>query len=236
MKVIRNPQDIDLETGGPKCYGNYSDESQLCTHHCGYALSCSNETDNEEKRKENRDLRGPEGKRLCFGHLYSDFSDECQNHCRQSFDCADVMMNDELRDFKSNSPFAPKTSIPTTLTGIRSSSLNVIQQKPPVPPMPFYPQQQTYTSPFANSPYTSTTQTYQNTGYVDEKTQAYIKAKYGVGLKPDPTVPGQFDGEEWYVRFFKEVFKYAGYYALQLLGHILINNRWAPNFGRKQVV
>ena len=229
MKVTRNPQDINPRTGDPKCTGNFSDDSQICTHHCGHALSCSNETDNEEKRRESRDLRTSEGRRLCFGHLYSENSEECQNVCRQSFDCSDVMNNEEFEPFKAKSPFAtPKTSIPTTLTGIRSPGLNVLQPKPPIP-MPYYPQTPSYSNPFQSSSYTSTTSQYQNPYYIDEKTQAYLKAKYGVGLKIDPTVPGQFEGEEWYVRFFKEVFKYAGSYALQLLGHILVNNRWAPN-------
>lgn len=233
MTLIRNPHDIDMKTRAPKCFGNYSDDAQVCTHHCSKALNCSNETDDEVKRRDSRDLRGPDGRKVCFGKLYSEFSEECQNHCLQSYDCGDVVLNDELSIYQPE--WEPRrASMPsTTSTGIRSPSLSVLQNKPPLPPMPMYQTQPNYVSPFS-SQYSSGSQ-YQNlfaNQNVDDRTQAYLKAKYGIGLKPDPTVPGQFEGEEWYVRFFKEILKYAGYYAFQLLSQILITNRWAPNISK----
>lgn len=208
--LIRDPN-LKRADGNPKCFGNYQEGHYTCDHACFKPLMCKVETDDEEPRREGKQFRGLDGRPTCFAKLYDSLSEECGN-CGHVRECSEI--------FETNVTHTTRSS-----TAIKSEGLKVFNQPP---------------NPYANYGYRSSTPSYYQPPIqqpnphiqsypVDEKLNAYMRAKYGVPLQVDPTIPGQFEGEAWYERFFKEVLKYAGYYSLQLLSHVLMNTRWAPN-------
>ncbi len=199
--MIRDPT-VKRADGNPECFGNFSAEHYMCNNKCYKFLSCKSETEEDDKRREGKQFKNNNGVPLCFGELYSPLSPECQDYCNDAHDCETTSEDNEKR-----------RRISTSSGAIRSERLSILRDGPQRQPQP----QQVFTQ-----------QPTQFNFSVDERTQQYVKQKYGVGLKIDPTVPGQFEGEEWYERFFKEVLKYSGYYALQLLGLVIMNSRWAP--------
>ncbi len=204
MTLTKNPN--KLVNGKPECYGNYEPDHYVCDQACNYQVYCAVETREEEKRVDSRAVRELNGKRKCFGELYSSYSQECNYYCNDAYDCQEMK---ELKEGHTKMYFPP--------TARRSSELNVIQNNRPV----------AYRSnSFENRPNTPAR-------IIDDSTKSYVRKKYGVGLDPDPVIPGQFEGEEWWIRLFKEVAKYAGHYALQLLSQVLINSWWAPNIEKK---
>ncbi len=203
MSLTRNPN--KLINGKPECFGNYEADHYICDQVCNHNMHCAVETREEEKRVDSGAVRELNGRRKCFGELYSRYSRECNYNCNDAYDC------EEMKELKEGQP---KMYFPPTAR--RSSELNVIQNR-----------QIGYRSnSFENRPNVPSRN-------IDDSTRVYVKRKYGVGLDPDPIIPGQFEGEEWWVRLFKEVAKYAGHYALQLLSQVLINSWWAPNIETK---
>lgn len=197
--MIRDPIKKRAD-GNPECFGAYLEGHFTCENKCVKVHSCRSITGEDDKRREGKQFRGQNGIPLCFGELYSPLSDECQETCEDAHDCQTATDdNDRARRINATTP-----------TGIRSDRLHMYREIPRQP----QPQPQVAT--------------YQSQ-YVDERTQQYIKQKYGVGLKADPTIIGQFEGEPWYERFFKEVAKNSAYHALQLLAYAVSTVRWAPS-------
>jgi hypothetical protein len=218
MFKIKNPLKTRRD-GKPECFGGYEEDNRICTVECPNPVMCYVETKDEDKRVDSRGFKNAEGRRLCFGELYSSTSYECNNACDDAYDCEKMV---EFKAGRYNPSYTPSrigtNTVPSTSyqspfsrypsttvqqstptgTGIRSDALNILQPK-----------------------------MIQQTR-LDEQTKRYVENKYGVPLHPDPVIPGQFEGEEWYIRFIKEVVKYAGYYALQLLSNVLISSWWAP--------
>lgn len=212
--MIRDPKFKQEDNETPVCFGNYLDTHTTCTTQCHKVLSCKIFSDEDDKRREGKEFKNSNGVPLCFGELYSSVSLECQEECPDVADC--------FITIEENSVNKPKISA----TAKRSEKLHMFQNfpKPSQPPL--------YTSQYYTTPSTTYQQT-QSPYYVDERMHTYTKEKYGVGLKYDPVIPGQFEGEPWYERFFKEIAKYTAYYALKLLGDVVVNSRWAPTVGKE---
>jgi hypothetical protein len=207
--LTRDPK-ILREDGNPQCLGNYEEEHYVCSNNCHKVMQCKIESNFEEQRREGKLVKDSLGRPLCFSRLFDIQSTECGYLCNSAIECGEA--SEEERPTRS-------------LTSITSPKLNM-----------YNPSSTQYTYPTFNPTYNSPVplQSPQLAQYkVDEKTNIYLRHKYGAGLSLDPVVPGQFEGEAWYERFFKEVFKYAGYYALKLLAEIVMNTRWAPKVKEK---
>lgn len=205
--MIRDPN-TKREDGNPKCFSHYEEGHFVCENKCNKALSCRMETAEEEQRREGKTLKDASGRPVCFGKIYSPLSTECNFLCNVAYDCAEETETNERK----------RTALKTSPYAKRSELLTMYQ------PSPYSYNNRPQTPGIFQQPQTGVYQ-YQ----VDDRTNAYLRQKHGVGLKIDPTVPGQFEGEAWYERFLKEVFKYAGVYALQLLALAVSQSRWAPN-------
>lgn len=213
--TIKDPHNKGPD-GNPACFGQYEENNYICDERCFKTLTCKLESSEEDLRREGKLFRDNIGRPTCFGKLYSFTSTECTHLCNESRECSKIT---------DDSEFLSRGLPPTSSTAYRSEGLKVFNQ----------PTQYTYgyRSPYSQQSNTMFQPPSINNYQIDERTNAYIKSKYGVPLKLDPTVPGQFEGEPWYERFFKEVIKYAGSYAFQLLSHIVIGSRWAPSIKKE---
>jgi len=218
--MIRDPNFKQSDNITPVCFGNYQEDHTICANKCHKVLSCKSFTDEDDKRREGKEFKNSNGVPLCFGELYSSISVECQEEC---IDVSDCFITTE-----ENNVNKPKISA----TAKRSDKLHMFQSFPrtqPPPPLQYNSSPSSYYT--SSNSYSQTQSPY----YVDERMHNYTKEKYGVGLRYDPIIPGQFEGEPWYERFFKEIAKYTAYYALKLLGDVVVNSRWAPTVeGQKE--
>jgi len=205
---MKNP--TSLVSGRPECFGNYEPDDYVCNQTCSYQMYCAVESRDEEKRVDYRAIKDENGRSKCFGELYSKHSYECNYTCGDAYDC------EQMKELKEG-----RYRLYSPPTAKRSNSLNVIQPTRP-------------SSPWSNQT-TNITQSVPQRN-IDPSTRDYVRRKYGVALDPDPVIPGQFEGEDWWIRLAKEVLKHAGYYALQLLSQVLLNTWWAPKMDTNESI
>lgn len=165
----------------------------------------------------------------CFGSLYSKYSAVCQEECNYTYDCRKEKVPEWKREAISDAkkdgvyrlPVLQNTPSTTIIDPPTRSWTKPVQYwdsyKPATP---------SYTQNFSS---TTSVQSYQNRPNLTE--DQYMEF-YGALPARNALVPGQFEGESWYVRLGKEWMLRSIGYAVQVAGQLLVEMigriRWSP--------
>ena len=241
--MIRNPIYTD-DDGIPVCYGRKDENSIMCTEDCPSDLSekCGEETESDHER--NPEDIGLDGKPRCFSKAHSEYSSLCQEDCSFLPSCKlateelETWLHEAKRDIEQDKrvhlPVLNNNPIPTIVSPFAntpSPTPQPMQAPNRVPPVQYWDN--------SNKGYTYPTTTYASTtpqiGITQNRpnlTNEQYLAYYGVLPAANPIIAGQFEGETWYSRLFKEWLLQSCMYAVQAMGQLVIGAigrvRWAP--------
>ena len=209
------------EDGIPICIGEYMEEHPKCDI-CPIETKdkCMDEQVLEEKR--DPDILNNEGEPECFGKYYSDYSRKCNKLCDSAIMCSKLS-----KDVKLHLPVVNNKPC-----GSVRDPYSQTKEAPKVDQFKYTPEK-TYSYSGYSSGY--------NSGYSysmgsipgrPNMSPEAIEHFYGVRPHPNPIVPGQFEGEDWYVRLMKEFVLRTFQHGVQVMGSLLIEMiskvRWAP--------
>jgi hypothetical protein len=221
----RNPQLTD-EEGVPLCWSRFDDLNSTCTEDCPNELSerCCEETQKDIERTHTK-TNDITGKPECYGSMYSAYSAVCQEECSYTYDCRKEKIpawkkeaiSDAKQDRVFRLPVLQNTPSQTIIDPPKQSWVKPVQYWDSYKPTPTYTQS------------TSSVQTYQNKPTLTE--DQYIEY-YGALPAKNALIPGQFEGESWYVRLGKEFILRSLSYAVQVAGQLIVEMigriRWGP--------
>lgn len=204
--MIRDFTNLD-ENGIPECFGECIELDPVC-------LECPRETRDRcidekiEDEKRDPDTLDYFGEPKCFGKHYSDYSKKCTKECDSAITCVENNRKDRVHlPVLNNKP-------PTNVSDPYKSKVNPFE----------------YKTPSYSAPYSSPTVAAPPKPFMSNET---IEQRYGVRPHPNPIVPGQFEGEEWYVRLGKEFVLQTTNHGIKVMAELLMTMfsriRWAPS-------
>lgn len=199
------------ENGVPNCFGDCEELNEVCLQ-CPREIRdrCIDETiDNDKRKPTDFDYFGEPN---CLGKYYSEYSKICNEECEYLTVCKKTVTN------KPN-----KVHLPV----INSKPSSNVSDPYKTKVTPFSDSKPTYyTTPSTQSNVTVSSVPKQ---YMSNET---IERQYGVKPHPNPIVPGQFEGEEWYERLGKEFVLRTGESAIKVFAELLLTMfsriKWAP--------
>lgn len=200
----KNPLKINKFIDAPECYGEYNEKEKICAEDCPFKDDCETETLIENENR-NFYVKRIDGRPSCFGEYFSPKGPSCVNKCNYKDQC-EIVCEGKAEKLVQLQTGAPRMNV-----------LNDVWNKPTTNPLPNL------------NNLAVTVPQRQPQQYTQEQMIKY----YGVPLKENPLVPGQFEGESWYSRLGKEFVLHSGSASIKILSELFITLlsriRWAPN-------
>ena len=202
----RDFKNVD-ENGVPICFGNCIDDHQVC-------LMCDEDVrDRCSDEKVLEGIRDPDdftttGQPDCFGKYYGEYSKKCNEECNYPMQCSKA----------SKLPPDKKVHLPV----VNNKTPDCVTE--PYKTKPFEYKTSSVTRTMSSSNFTIPPKPYMS--------NTEIEKVYNLKPHPNPIVPGQFEGEEWYERLGKEFVLRTGESAIKVFAELLLTMfsriKWAP--------